>query len=164
MNKIQIELGDKVHNKLAKLHTKKNIALVAHDNMKNSLFDWVAKHQERLLEHNLIATGTTGVLLQKRLNIEIDKYVSGPLGGDQQIGAKISEGEIDLLIFFWDPFEPMPHDPDVKALLRIAAVWNIPVACNEASADFVVSSKLLDEPYERSIPDYDRYIEERTGA
>lgn len=151
-----------MQSKLAKLHKKKNIALVAHDNMKTALFEWVEKHQQRLLEHNLMATGTTGVMLEKRLQIEIDKYVSGPLGGDQQIGAKISEGVIDLLIFFWDPFEPMPHDPDVKALLRIAAVWNIPVACNEASADFLISSELLDGPYERRIPDYDRYIAERT--
>jgi len=151
-----------LYTKLAKLNKKKSIALVAHDNMKQSLSNWADKHRHTLAKHNLYATGTTGYQLEQRLNIDITTCISGPLGGDQQIGAKISEGNIDVLIFFWDPFEPMPHDPDVKALLRVAAVWNIPVASNEASADFLITSRLIDEGYERPIPDYERYLAERT--
>ncbi|WP_086933356.1 methylglyoxal synthase [Agarilytica rhodophyticola] len=151
-----------MHTKLAKLNRKKNIALVAHDNMKMTLCKWAAKHREVLQNHQLLATGTTGLKLEQHLNIAIDKLISGPLGGDQQIGAKISTGTIDVLIFFWDPFEPMPHDPDVKALLRIANVWNIPVANNEATADYLISSHLMDQDYERQIPDYQRYLAERS--
>ncbi len=149
-------------NKLCKFKSKKTIALVAHDNMKQTLADWATKHAEALSYHSLCGTGTTGYLLEKSLNMPVHKFASGPLGGDQQIGAKISEGAIDMLIFFWDPFEPLPHDPDVKALLRIAAVWNIPVACNQASADFILSSTLMKDEYERNVPDYQSYIEERT--
>ena len=144
------------------LRAQKNIALVAHDNMKNSLCDWALHNKAILMNHTLFATGTTGYKLQETLGIDINKFISGPLGGDQQIGAKISEGAIDILIFFWDPFEPMPHDPDVKALLRLAAAWNIPVACNSASADFMISSSLINNQYERLIPDYDSYIASRT--
>ncbi|WP_370978107.1 methylglyoxal synthase [Agaribacterium sp. ZY112] len=149
--------------KLAPLHKNKNIALVAHDNMKPVLNEWATKNREELSTHALYATGTTGYALEKALGLKVHKYISGPLGGDQQIGAKISEGDIDVLIFFWDPFEPMPHDPDVKALLRLAAAWNIPVACNPASADFVITSPLISSTYERHIPDYDLYIKERTA-
>ena len=147
--------------KISTLGVTKKIALVAHDNMKPVLANWALSNKHKLDRHTLVATGTTGYKLEQVLNTTVHKYISGPLGGDQQIGAKISEGEIDMLIFFWDPFEPMPHDPDVKALLRLAAAWNIPVACNPASADFLISSPLLDCDYERAIPDYDTYIKER---
>lgn len=148
--------------KLVKINAKKTIALVAHDNMKQPLAEWALSHKGQLEQHTLCATGTTGFQLERALGLPIHKYVSGPLGGDQQIGAKISEGEIDMLIFFWDPFEPMPHDPDVKALLRIAAVWNVPVACNQASADFILHSSLMNKAYSRPVPDYERYIQSRT--
>ncbi|KON34520.1 MAG: methylglyoxal synthase [miscellaneous Crenarchaeota group-6 archaeon AD8-1] len=136
---------------------KKNIALVAHDNMKASLLDWVRFNKNTLLEHRLYATGTTGKLLEEELNKKIIIFESGPLGGDQQVGSRISEGKIDFLIFFWDPLEAQSHDPDVKALLRMAVVWNIPTACNRASADFLISSPLMNEEYLRLLPDYDSY-------
>jgi len=138
---------------------RKNIALVAHDNKKRDLYEWAAFNRDSLAEHELYATGTTGQILEKELEISIHKLESGPLGGDQQIGAKISELEIDFVIFFWDPLEPAPHDPDIKALLRIAAVWNIPVACNRASADFMISSPLMTRSYDRLVPDYSSYRE-----
>lgn len=147
--------------KLSPLNASKIIALVAHDNMKSTLSDWALKNKAELEKHVLCATGTTGYKLESALDLPVRKFISGPLGGDQQIGAKISEGEIDMLIFFWDPFEPMPHDPDVKALLRLAAAWNIPVACNPASADFLITSPFVADAYERSIPDYEHYIAER---
>lgn len=146
------------------LPSKKRIVLIAHDNKKQALAAWCKAHKEKLVQHELCGTGTTGYLLEQSLNHPVKKYLSGPMGGDQQVGAKIAEGEIDLMIFFWDPFEPLPHDPDVKALLRIAAVWNIPVACNAASADFILNSKMLNEEYEREIPDYQTYIKERTQS
>ncbi|MFA8342117.1 MAG: methylglyoxal synthase [Rhodothermaceae bacterium] len=136
---------------------RKRIALVAHDNMKQDLIEWVKFNIENLEKHILYATGTTGKLIDD-LGLEVVKLKSGPLGGDQQIGAKIAEGEVDFLFFFWDPLESQPHDPDVKALLRIASVWNIPVACTRASADFLFSSSLMDEKYERLIPDYEDYM------
>ena len=139
------------------MEQKKRIALVAHDNKKQDLLDWARFNRDLLAEHELYATGTTGDLLEEALEVAVGKFQSGPLGGDQQIGAKIAAGEIDCLVFFWDPLEPQPHDPDVKALLRIAVVWNIPVACNRASADFVVSSPLMSERYERLLPDYSDY-------
>jgi methylglyoxal synthase len=135
----------------------KRIALVAHDNKKSALVEWAIYNKSLLSHHKLCATGTTGVLLEKELGLEIEKLQSGPLGGDQQIGARIAESEIDFLIFFWDPLEPQPHDPDVKALLRMAVVWNIPIACNRASADFMISSPLMDSYYDRQVPDYDIY-------
>lgn len=135
----------------------KKIALVAHDNKKRDLVEWAKFNRDLLAHHKVYATGTTGLLLEKELKFPITKLQSGPLGGDQQIGAKIVDGEIDFLIFFWDPLEPQPHDPDVKALLRMAVVWNIPIACDRASADFIISSPLMDKPYTRLVPDYDTY-------
>lgn len=135
----------------------KKIGLVAHDNKKQDLLEWVKFNRDLLANHKLFATGTTGTKLEKELGLEINHLQSGPLGGDQQIGAKIAENEIDFLIFFWDPLESMPHDPDVKALLRMAIVWNIPIACNRATADFMISSPLMDGAYDRLIPDYDKY-------
>ncbi len=133
------------------------IALVAHDNKKDDLIAWAKYNQAILADHKIYATGTTGRILERELGCEITKLQSGPLGGDQQIGGKIADGEIDFLIFFWDPLEPQPHDPDVKALLRMAVVWNIPIACNRASADFMISSSLMDGDYDRLVPDYDEY-------
>jgi methylglyoxal synthase len=137
----------------------KTIGLVAHDNKKTDLIDWVTFNQRLLSAHRLVATGTTGVLLEDRLGVSVRKLQSGPLGGDQQIGALIADGEIDFLVFFWDPLEPQPHDPDVKALLRIAVVWNIPIACNRASADFLISSPLMTSDYVPATPDYGAYID-----
>jgi methylglyoxal synthase len=135
----------------------KKIALVAHDNKKRDLIEWAKYNRDLLAHHKVYATGTTGRILEQELGFNITTLQSGPLGGDQQIGAKIADGEIDFLIFFWDPLEPMPHDPDVKALLRMAVVWNIPLACNRTSADFMISSPLMDGEYDRLIPDYDEY-------
>ncbi|MGH7217551.1 MAG: methylglyoxal synthase [Nitrospiraceae bacterium] len=134
---------------------QKTIAIVAHDNKKQDLLAWAKFNLVALAGHKLIATGTTGKLLHTELDLPVERLQSGPLGGDQQIGAKISEGKIDILIFFWDPLEPHPHDPDVKALLRIAVVWNIPIACNRASADFLISSSLMPLEYQRLVPDYE---------
>ena len=139
------------------MQPRKKIALVAHDNKKQDLYEWAKYNQALLTHHDLFATGTTGTVLSEELDLEIIKLESGPLGGDQQIGARISEGEIDFLIFFSDPLEPLPHDPDIKALLRIAIVWNIPVACNRTSADFMISSPLMEGVYQRLIPDYSSY-------
>ncbi len=136
---------------------RKRIALVAHDNKKRDLLEWARFNRDLLAHHELFATGTTGTFLEEALRTPVVKLQSGPLGGDQQIGAKIAEGTIDFVIFFWDPLEPQPHDPDVKALLRIAVVWNIPVACNRASADFMISSPLMSSSYERALPDYESY-------
>src|SRR3989337_2720182 len=138
---------------------QKNIVLVAHDNKKQDLLEWAKFNRDLLARHILYATGTTGWLLEKELGLEIVKLQSGPLGGDQQIGAKIAEGIIDFLIFFWDPLAPQPHDPDVKALLRIAVVWNIPVACDRATADYVISSPLMTGLYERQLPDYTAHLQ-----
>jgi methylglyoxal synthase len=139
----------------------KKIGLVAHDNKKGDLLQW-AKYNRTLLSHHILyATGTTGTALERELDLEVKRLQSGPLGGDQQIGAKIAENEIDFLIFFWDPLEPQPHDPDVKALLRMAVVWNIPIACNRASADFMISSPLMDAEYDRLVPDYQEYHNRR---
>jgi len=139
------------------MNNMKNIALVAHDDKKHELLEWARFNKELLTQHELYATGTTGKLLEQELGIAINKLQSGPLGGDQQIGAKIAAGELDLLIFFWDPLTLQPHDSDVRALLRIAVVWNIPVACNRASADFMIASPLMSSTYQRFSPDYYSY-------
>lgn len=141
------------------LGPQKRIALVAHDNKKQDLVEWAKYNREVLAQHIVYATGTTGKVLEAELKIDIVKLQSGPLGGDQQIGAKIAEGTIDFVIFFWDPLEPQPHDVDVKALLRVAVVWNIPIACNRASADFMFSFQLMTEAYQRRLPDYAAYQE-----
>ncbi|TKJ24143.1 MAG: methylglyoxal synthase [Promethearchaeota archaeon Loki_b32] len=133
---------------------KKNIALIAHDERKQDLIEWADYNKGTLSQHNLFGTGTTGSLIARETKLKVKTFKSGPLGGDQQIGAMITEGEIDFLIFFWDPLESHPHDPDVKALLRIAVVWNIPIACNRTSADFMVSSHLMSEDYNRIVIDY----------
>lgn len=144
------------HKKIVMVQDKK-IALVAHDNKKRDLLEWAKFNRDLLAHHEVYATGTTGETLERELGLKINKLQSGPLGGDQQIGAKIVSNEIDFLIFFWDPLEPQPHDPDVKALLRMAVVWNIPIACNRASADFMISSPLMEGEYNRLVPDYDEY-------
>lgn len=133
---------------------KKRIALVAHDNMKGEMLGWAQEHRDVLKQHVLIATGSTGKLIAENTGLTLERMRSGPLGGDQQIGAKISDGDVDILLFFWDPLEPQPHDPDIRALLRIAVVWNIPVACNRASADFILSSPLIQASYKRRVPKY----------
>ena len=132
---------------------QKTIALVAHDHKKPELIQWALDHKAELCKHKLVATGTTGGQVEKALGIAVHKYKSGPLGGDQQIGALIAEKQLDWLIFFWDPLNPAPHDPDVKALLRLCSVWNLPVACNRATADMLITSPLFDV-YQRAIPDY----------
>ncbi len=135
------------------------IALVAHDNLKDDLLAWAERNRAVLEQHTLFATGTTGGVLVEKLQLPITRLMSGPLGGDQQIGAKIAEGEIECLIFFWDPLSPHPHDPDVKAVLRMAAVLNIPTAHNEASADFLITSPLMDSDYQRRLPDFESYTQ-----
>jgi methylglyoxal synthase len=135
---------------------RKRIALVAHDDKKGDLLEWARYNRAFLIQHELHATGTTGALLEQELGVGIHKLYSGPLGGDQQIGAMIAQHELDLLVFFWDPLQMQPHDSDVRALLRIAVVWNIPVACNRATADFMLTSPLMTEPYEALVPDYAR--------
>lgn len=139
-----------------------SVALVAHDNKKPELLDWVREHIGLLANYKLYATGTTGKLLEEGMKdispLQINKLLSGPLGGDQQLGAKIAEGEIDFLVFFWDPLEPQPHDPDVKALLRIAVTWDIPFACNRSSANFLFASAQLADAFERKDPDFQAYI------
>jgi methylglyoxal synthase len=140
--------------RIISLKKKKNIALIAHDNCKPDILEWAKYNRGSLSEHNLFGTGTTGSLLAKELDLPVHLFKSGPLGGDQQVGARIAEGDIDFLVFFWDPLEPLPHDPDIKALLRIAAVYNIPIACNRSTADFIISSPLMKMEYKREILDY----------
>ncbi len=139
------------------IRSRKKIALIAHDNKKQDMLEWAKFNKGTLCQHELYATGTTGRLLEKELGLDVNILESGPLGGDMQVGARISEGYIDFLIFFWDPLSAQPHDPDVKALLRVAVVWNIPFACNRASADFMISSSLMCQDYQRRLPDYETH-------
>ncbi len=140
----------------------KSIALVAHDGKKAELLDWVERHATFFHDKQVYATGTTGKLVSERLLLPVTCFASGPLGGDQQIGALITEQQIDWLVFFWDPLASQPHDPDVKALIRLAVVWNIPVACNQATADFIVHSSLLHSGYQRQVPDFQQYLNRQT--
>lgn len=141
-----------------KLNSRKRIALVAHDNKKAEMVEWAVYNRNILSRHRLYATGTTGTLVENALDQSVTKFMSGPLGGDQQVGSKLAEGKIDILIFFWDPMQAQPHDPVVRALLRLAVVWNIPVACDRATADFIFTSPLMHEEYEAILPDYTSYM------
>jgi methylglyoxal synthase len=140
------------------LSASKRIALVAHDNKKSELIEWAVYNKDALARHRLYGTGTTGSLVEKALDQSVTRFLSGPLGGDQQVGAGIAEGKLDVLIFFWDPMEAQPHDPDIKALLRLGVVWNIPIANNRATADFLLTSPLMYQDYEIILPDYSQYI------
>lgn len=146
---------------IKKLAARKRIALVAHDNKKDELIEWAVYNKTVLSKHRLYATGTTGALLENALDQSVTKLLSGPLGGDQQIGAMIAEGKLDVLIFFWDPMEAQPHDPDIKALLRVAVTWNIPIACDRATADFILTSPLMHGEYEAILPDYSSYLKRK---
>ena len=143
------------------LNSRKRIALVAHDNKKEELIEWSIFNKATLSKHRLYATGTTGAMVENALDQSVTKLLSGPLGGDQQIGAMIAEGKLDVLIFFWDPMEAQPHDPDIKALLRVAVTWNIPIACDRSTADFILTSPLMHEEYESILPDYSAYIKRK---
>lgn len=149
-----------MHSHTMRMERQKKIALIAHDNRKPELIDWARRNIDKLREHKLFGTGTTGRLVSEALHLPVKRFRSGPLGGDQQVGAAICEGIIDTVIFFWDPLAPHPHDVDVKALLRIAVVYNIPIANNQATADFLISSPLFESEYERNIHDYERIVGE----
>jgi len=144
--------------KVRYLPVKKRVALVAHDHKKADLIEWAVYNKKVLIQHDLVATGTTGRLLQEQLDHPVKQFLSGPLGGDQQVGALIAEGRLDIIIFFWDPMEQQPHDSDVKALLRLAVTWNIIIACNRTTADFVLTSFLMNDDYPLVLPDYSGYL------
>ena len=146
------------------MEKKKRIALVAHDQRKEDLLSWVKYNAEVLSQHELYATGTTGKIIATRCSLDIQRLKSGPLGGDQQLGAMIANGELDVLIFLWDPMTPQPHDVDIKALLRMSVLYNIPVACNRSTADFIISSRLFDEDYNPVLKDYTKYISRAIGS
>ena len=146
---------------LIKMEKQKHIALIAHDNMKKELITWVTKNKDILSKHFLVGTGTTAKIISETVHLPVRAFKSGPMGGDQQIGARIAEGNIDMMIFFWDPLEAQPHDPDVKALLRIAVLYDIPVANNRSTADFILTSNLMDEEYERQVVNYAEIIKKR---
>ena len=142
------------------VNATKHIALIAHDNMKESLIEWCAEHSQILSRHFLCGTGTTARLINEKTGLPVTPYLSGPLGGDQQIGAQVAEGHVDIIIFFSDPLTAQPHDPDVKALLRLATLYNVPTAINRSSADFLISSPLYeDDGYEPVVKDYKAYVE-----
>lgn len=140
------------------LTPRKRIALVAHDNKKKELIEWAVFNKASLIRHELFGTGTTGTLLEDALDTPVKKLFSGPLGGDQQIGAMIAEGKLDVLVFFWDPMEAQPHDTDIKALLRLGVTWNIPIACDRSTADFIMTSPLMHQEYDIRLPDYSGYL------
>ncbi len=141
-----------------KLSARKRVALIAHDHKKEEMSQWAIFNKTVLARHELFATGTTGKMVEEALDRPVKKFLSGPLGGDQQIGSMIATGDIDIVIFFWDPMEAQPHDTDVKALLRLCAVWNIPMACDRSTADFIITSPFMHEEYDAIIPDYGSYL------
>jgi methylglyoxal synthase len=142
---------------IRRVAASKNIALVAHDHKKDDILRWALENKHILKNHSLLATGTTGRILEDALELPVKRLLSGPLGGDQQIGALIAEGKVDVLVFFWDPMQSQPHDPDVKALLRLGVVWNIPMACDTATANLIFSSPLINEEYDVKLTDYEEY-------
>lgn len=148
----------KYEYEIIKMGQRKNIVIIAHDNRKGELIDWTMTNKEKLSHHNLCGTGTTAKLVSAAAGLPVLAFKSGPLGGDQQVGARIAEGSIDFMFFFWDPLEAQPHDPDVKALLRIAALYDIPVATNHATADFLLSSPWMEKEYERRIIDFSKEL------
>lgn len=146
------------------MESQKRIALIAHDHQKDDLVAWCVKNKEQLKKHFLCGTGTTSRLIAEATGLPVKSYKSGPLGGDQQVGARIAEGEIDMMIFFWDPLEAQPHDPDIKALLRIAVVYDIPVANNSATADFIMTSRYMNAEYEHFLQDYQGITQNRVES
>jgi methylglyoxal synthase len=154
---VRAALGDGVRIHKVGMTSRKRIALIAHDNRKDDLCDWARFNRGTLAKHELFGTGTTGGLIAEQLGLPVTRFLSGPFGGDQQVGAGIAEGRLDLVIFFWDPLQSQPHDVDVKALLRITVVHNTPIACNRATADFLLSSPLMDQSYERLVEEHTRF-------